>query len=156
RARATARRWALSSLHGAELLGVLADVVLVAVAAACPPLLLQPAATNANTATASAKAPVADSGPAAAGEPAGSRDILIELSGGTLVFTSSVSWSRADPSLSASIVSARHGRRSHSSPACRGRGPGCGLVRAARIPPRGGASAPARASVGPIAPPEGT
>jgi hypothetical protein len=49
RARATVRRWALSSLHGAELLAVLA----AAVAAECPSLLLQTAATNPSTATAS-------------------------------------------------------------------------------------------------------
>jgi hypothetical protein len=68
-ARATARHWTLSSLHGAELLGALA----VAVAAGCAPLLLQPAATNANTATASARAPVADGASPAAGK--GNRDI---------------------------------------------------------------------------------
>jgi hypothetical protein len=34
-------------------------VLAVAVAAGCPPLLLQPAATSASTATASARAPVA-------------------------------------------------------------------------------------------------
>jgi hypothetical protein len=73
--RATARRWALSSLHGAEVLGVPA----VAVAARCPLLLLQPAATNPSTATASATAPVAVGEPAAAGK--GNRDILAELSG---------------------------------------------------------------------------
>src|SRR5205809_598261 len=72
-ARATVRRWALSSLHGAALLGVPA----VAVAAECPPLLPQPAATNPRTTTASARAPVADG--AAAGK--GNRDILTELSG---------------------------------------------------------------------------
>jgi hypothetical protein len=65
----------LSSLRGAERLGVLA----VAVAAGRPPLLLQPAATNPSRATASATAPVAEGGPAAPGE--GSRDILTELSG---------------------------------------------------------------------------
>src|SRR4249919_1532781 len=55
-ARATVRRWALSSLHGAELLGVLA----VAVAARCAPLLPQPAVTNPSRATASARAPLTD------------------------------------------------------------------------------------------------
>jgi hypothetical protein len=61
-------------LQGAKLLGVLA----VDVAAACPPLLLQPAATNPSTATASARAPVA-AGRSAAGK--GNRDILTELTG---------------------------------------------------------------------------
>ena len=74
-ARATVRRWALSSLHGAELLAVLTVVV----AAECPPLLPQPAATNPSTATASARAPVADGATPAAGK--GNRDILTEPSG---------------------------------------------------------------------------
>lgn len=74
-ARATARCWTLSSLHGAELLGALA----VAIAAGCPPLLLQPAATNASTATASARAPVTDGASPAAGK--WNRGILTELSG---------------------------------------------------------------------------
>jgi hypothetical protein len=74
-ARATARRWALSSLHGAELLGAL----VVLIAARCPPLLLQPAAANASAATASARAPVADGGSPAAEK--GNRDIPTELSG---------------------------------------------------------------------------
>jgi len=78
-ARATARRWALSSLHGAELLGVLA----VAIAAGCLPLLLQPATTNPSTATASARAPVADCGSPTAGK--GDPDILTELSGSPLL-----------------------------------------------------------------------
>ncbi len=51
-ARATARRWARSSLHGAALLALLATVVAVAVA--CPPLFPQAAGNNASTATASA------------------------------------------------------------------------------------------------------
>ena len=55
RARATPRRWALSSLQAAELLCVLA----VGVAARCP--LPQPAATNAGRATASARAPATGS-----------------------------------------------------------------------------------------------
>ena len=58
-ARPTARRWALSSLHGAEPRGVTADAV---AAAGCPPLLPQPAATNPSTTTASTRAPVADGG----------------------------------------------------------------------------------------------
>ena len=65
RARDTARRWAVVSLHGAELLGLLT----VEVAAACPPLLPQPAATNPATETTSAKAPVAR------GAGTGNRDI---------------------------------------------------------------------------------
>ena len=52
-ARATVWRWALLSLHGAEVLGVLT----VAVAAESPPLLPQPAAANPSTAPASARAP---------------------------------------------------------------------------------------------------
>jgi hypothetical protein len=71
-----ARRWALLSLHAAELLGALA----VAVAAGWPPPLSQPAASNASMATKSARAPVADG--AAAGKR--NRDILIELSGSPL------------------------------------------------------------------------
>lgn len=51
-----------------------------AVAATLPPLLPQPAATNPSTATASAKAPVADG--AAAGN--GNRDIVTELNGSPL------------------------------------------------------------------------
>lgn len=73
-ARATPRRWALSSVHGAELRGVLA----VAIATGCPPLLLQPAATNPSTETASGRAHVADGGPPAATN--GNRDMLTELS----------------------------------------------------------------------------
>jgi hypothetical protein len=65
-------------LHGAELLGAPA----VAIAAGCPPLLPQPAATNASTATASARAPVADRESPAAGK--GNPDILTELSGNPL------------------------------------------------------------------------
>src|SRR5436190_8761626 len=50
-ARATVRRWALLSLHGAELLGVPA----VGAATECPPPLPQPAAIKPSTATASTR-----------------------------------------------------------------------------------------------------
>lgn len=75
-ARATPRRWVLLSLQGAELLGALA----VAVAARWPLLLLQPAATNPSTATASARVPVAGGRSPAAGMR--NRGILTEPSGG--------------------------------------------------------------------------
>ena len=53
-ARATVRRWVLSSLQGAGAVGVPA----AAVAPEMPLLLPQPAATNARPATVSARVPV--------------------------------------------------------------------------------------------------
>jgi len=72
--REMARRWALPSVQGAELRAVPA----VAVAAGCPPLLLQPAAAKASTAMASVRAPAAHGGSLPAGRA--NRDILAELS----------------------------------------------------------------------------
>jgi hypothetical protein len=86
-ARATVRRWALSSLHGADVLGVVA----AALAAVRPALLPQPAATNPSTARARANDPIAAALPPAAGT--GNRDILTEptavsLTRGTLALVS--------------------------------------------------------------------
>jgi hypothetical protein len=123
-ARATARCWTLSSLHGAELLGALA----VAIAAGCPPPLLQPAATNPSTATASARAAVAGDESPAAGK--GNPDNLTELRGSPLPerpFFDARGRVRADERISA--PKERRSRTPHSFPCKtaasknRGRGP---------------------------------